>query len=649
MATNGLGGYACGTLSGANTRRYHGFLMASFRPPVERTLLVSKVDITIEYLAREYPLFTNEFADNTVTPAGFIHLESFALADGVPVWRYALADALLEQRIFMGRDVNTSYLRLEVLRATAPVKVMLKPLVTYRDYHSHGRGVRPFKAHRGTDRCTIEAFPGARPYTLALQGGTYEAADLWYWSFLHREELARGMDAIEDLWGPGSFTVEMSAGDVRHFTATAEASEPVAGDDVLKALVHKSQRLLSALPKSAPPWVRSLAIASDQFIVRRDANVAAHADAKKSSSSVIAGYPWFTDWGRDTMIALPGLTLALGRFDTAASILRTFARVVDRGMLPNRFPDAGEHLEYNTADATLWMFQTVSDYLDAERDPDMLREIFPVLADIIHAHVEGTRYGIGVDPADGLLHAGQAGVQLTWMDAKNGDHVFTPRVGKPVEINALWLNALEVAARLAARLRSDVETRFCQDQLQRAGSSFARFWNGAKRCLYDVIDVDGGSACDASIRPNQLFAVSLPYSVLSAEQMRDVVDVCGRELLTSYGLRSLSTDDPAYQGRYVGDSWQRDAAYHQGTVWSWLLGPYARAHFRVHGDPARAKSFLAPMAQHLDAACIGSVSEIFDGAAPHTARGCFAQAWSVAEILRTWLYLDGQSLKSRGG
>jgi predicted glycogen debranching enzyme len=643
--TNGLGGYACGTVAGANTRRYHGFLMASLRPPVERTLLVAKVDVTIEYLGRAYPLFSNEFADQTVAPNGFVHLESFAVAEGVPVWRYAVADALVEQRVFMAPAANTSYLRLEVLRATAPVTVALKPLVTYRDYHSQGRGARPFKAHATADGCTIEAYAGARPFSLALDAGTYTAADTWYWNFLHREESERGMDALEDLWGPGSFTAELAVGDTRYFTATAESAKPVPGSEVLMAIAGQSQRLVAALPTSVPSWIRSLAIASNQFIVRRDAGTNVGTNA---AASVIAGYPWFTDWGRDTMIALPGLTLALGRFDAAAAILRTFARFVDRGMLPNRFPDAGAQLEYNTADATLWMFHAVSEYLDARRDPELLRELFPILANIIHAHVEGTRFGIGVDPADGLLHAGQAGLQLTWMDAKNGDHVFTPRIGKPVEINALWLNALDVTARLAARLRSNAEKRFCQDQLQHASTGFMRFWNTAQGCLYDVIDVGGGSARDASIRPNQIFAVALPYSVLSAEQMRGVVDVCGRELVTSYGLRSLSAGDPAYQGRYEGNSWQRDSAYHQGTVWSWLLGPYARAHYRVFADPLVAKSFLSPMEQHLDAACLGSVSEIFDGDAPHSARGCFAQAWAVAEILRTWLYLERQSSKPRG-
>jgi len=632
LVTNGLGGYACGTVAGANTRRYHSFLMASFEPPAERTLLVAKVDLSVEYLGKRYSLSANEFAGSTVDPRGFIHLESFAVQEGVPVWRYAIADALVEQRIFMAPGANTSYLRVEVLRAGAPLRIELKPLVSYRDYHTQGRGARPFRAATGPDRCTVEAFDGARPYRLAVSPGDYTAANIWYWNFLHREEFGRGLDALEDLWGPGIFSAELLAGQSLFFTATAEESEPAAGDEVLAALVDRSRRLDAALPKSAPPWVQALATASDQFIVRRGSEDAAGA-------SIIAGYPWFTDWGRDTMIALPGLTTVLGRFDTTAAILRTYAGFIDRGMLPNRFSDAGETLEYNTADAALWMFHALSEHLDAKRDSDLLRDLFPTLMAIIHAYVDGTRYGIQVD-SDGLLRTGEPGVQLTWMDAKSGDHVFTPRVGKAVEINALWLNALDVAARLAGRVRNTAGKRFCLALLKHAAVSFARFWNEEKGCLFDVIDVDGATSCDASIRPNQIFAVSLPYSALPPEHMRAVVDTCARELLTSHGLRSLSAGDPAYRGHYTGNAWQRDAAYHQGTVWSWLLGPFARAHYRVYGDASLAQSYLAPIEQHLKSACLGSVSEVFDGDAPHIARGCFAQAWSVAEILRAWVHLE---------
>ena len=639
LVTNGLGGYACGTIAGANTRRYHGFLMASLRPPVERTLLVAKLDLSVDYLGKSYALSANEFAGSMVDPTGFIHLESFAVEHGIPVWRYAVADALLEQKIFMARGANTSYLRLQVLRASAPLRIELKPLVTYRDYHSQGRGARPFRAIPGPDRCTVEAFEGARPYRLAISTGTYTPADIWYWNFLHREEFGRGLDALEDLWGPGLFSAELTAGQALSFTASAEAAAPAPADDVLAGLTGDSQRLIAALPKSAPEWVQTLATAADQFIVQRNGKSA----AKPAAASIIAGYPWFTDWGRDTMIALPGLTTVLGRFGTTAAILRTYAAFVDRGMLPNRFPDAGETLEYNTADATLWMFHALSEHLEAKRDPDLQRDLFPTLAAIIHAHVDGTRYGIKVDPADGLLRAGEAGVQLTWMAAKHGDHVFTPRIGKPVEINALWLNALEVAVRLAGRVRNTAEKRFCQGLLKRAGDSFARFWNEDRGCLFDVIGDDGKH--DARIRPNQILAVSLPYCVLSQDQMRAVVDTCARELLTSYGLRTLNVDDPDYATHYTGNSWERDAAYHQGTVWSWLLGPFARAHHRVYGDALRAQSLLAPIAQHLATACVGSISEIFDGDAPHNARGCFAQAWSVAEILRSWVYLERKIVK----
>jgi predicted glycogen debranching enzyme len=356
------------------------------------------------------------------------------------------------------------------------------------------------------------------------------------------------------------------------------------------------------------------------------------------SSTVIAGYPWFVDWGRDTMIALPGLTTVLGRHDIAASILRTFAKVMSGGMLPNRFADAGEALEYNTADATLWYFQAINDHLEADHDPALTAELYPLLAECVRYHEAGTRFGIHVDPVDGLLKAGEPGIQLTWMDAKQGDHVVTPRIGKPVEINALWINALAVATRLSGTLGKTADERHFEELLERASRHFDRFWNEEAGCLYDVIDVGGGTTVDASIRPNQLFAVSLPLCVLSPERQRAVVDLCARELLTSYGLRSLSPRAAAYVGRYVGDPGQRDAAYHQGTVWSWLLGPFARA--RVYGDAARAQDFLSPIAQHLDAACLGSVSEIFDGDAPHSARGCFAQAWSVAEILRSWIYLQ---------
>ena len=636
--TNGLGGYACGTVSGANTRRYHGFLMASLNPPVARTLLVAKIEVSAHYLGVDTDLSANEFAGGAISGEGFVHIESFAVVEGIPVWRYAIADALLEQRIFMAPGSNTSYLCLNLLRASAPLAVTLKPLITYRDYHSHGRGARDFKLEADTAECRVQAFAAAQPYRLTLSEGGFSAAPVWYWNFWHRREAERGLDALEDLLTPGSFAAELRPGRPLFLVATAESDAPAPGDLVLEDLEARAQRLTATLPKSAPDWIHTLTRASDQFIVRRGGTGTAH--------SVIAGYPWFADWGRDTMISLPGLTTSLKRYDLAAGILRTFARFMDRGMLPNRFPDGGEPPEYNTADATLWMFHALEDYLRATRDPDLLNELFPALMSSVHAHADGTRYGIGVDPKDALLRAGERGMQLTWMDAKHGDTVFTPRIGKPVEINALWLNALDVSVRLAARLRNNAEKRFCESLLKQATLSFGRFWNAERACLYDVIDVDGGAGEDARMRPNQVFAVSLPYSALSKEQMRAVVDACAQALLTGAGLRTLSPREPGYIGRYEGDPRERDAAYHMGTVWTWPLGPFALAHYRAYGDARLAQSLLAPMAQQVNGACLGTLGEIFDGDAPHSARGCFAQAWSVAEILRAWLYLERRISKN---
>ena len=638
--TNGLGGFACGSVAGANTRRYHGFLVASLNPPVERTLLVAKIELRVQYLGVETDLSANEFADGAISGQGFVHLESFAVADGIPTWRYAIADALLEQKIFMAPGANTSYLRLELIRAMQPLRVTLKPLITYRGYHSQARGAKPFRLEADAGACRVSAFDGARPYRLSISQGRYTPAPEWYWNFWHRLEAERGLDALEDLLMPGIFAADLNTGSPVFLIATAESAVPAPGEQVQNGLSAVSRRLSAPLPKSAPAWIRTLAQASDQFIVRR---VAAGTNGSTGAAlpSIIAGYPWFADWGRDTMISLPGLATSLGRYDLAAAILRNFAGFVDRGMLPNNFPDAaGAPLQYNTADAALWMFHALDDYLQAKRDPELARALFPALTAIIHAHSDGTRYGIRVDPADGLLRAGETGTQLTWMDAKHGDQVFTPRIGKPVEINALWLNALDVAVRLASRVRDGGEKRFCESLLGRASANFSRFWNEERACLYDVIDVEGGGAHDDRIRPNQIIAVSLPCRLLPLEQMRAVVDCCGRELLTSHGLRSLSPRDPGYIGRYAGGPEQRDAAYHMGTVWTWLLGPFARAHYRAYGNARLAQSFLAPIAQHLDSACLGTVSEIFDGDAPHNARGCFAQAWSVAEILRTWLYLE---------
>jgi predicted glycogen debranching enzyme len=636
LVTNGLGGFAAGTVAGANTRRYHGILVVALNPPVERLVVVAKLEVSVTHLGRRYDLSANEFDGGAVEPKGFVHIESFRLEEGIPTWRYAFADVLLDQRIFMKQGYNTTHITLHAVRASAPVSVSLTPLCTYRDYHSHSRGRRPLVVTSGMDCCVIEAFKGARVVRLGLENGTFEEEATWYWNFFHRRESERGLDTSEDLFSPGRFTATLQEHERLTFEATVEAaansgSRPSGRVGTVTACVAPS------LPPTAPPWIHQLARAADQFIVSRGNGAIA-------GRSVIAGYPWFTDWGRDTMIALPGLTSALGRHAEAAEVLRTFARFVDGGMLPNRFPDRGETPEYNTVDATLWFFQAIRSATLYANDDSLAVELYPTLIDIVAHHVAGTRYGIKVDSDDALLRAGVPGTQLTWMDAKVGEWVVTPRVGKPVEVNALWLNALHFTIAVAEKRRDKAGRKLCADLLAHGSVSFEKFWNEDAGGLYDVIDVDHAPGNDVSLRPNQLFAVSLPYRPLAMNRMQRIVMVCARELLTSYGLRSLGRNHPSYRGRYEGDSRQRDGAYHQGTVWSWLLGPFALAHFHVNGDPAAAQSYLEAIAPHLQDACVGSVSEIFDGDPPHVARGCVAQAWSVAEILRCWTHLEALRL-----
>jgi len=527
-----------------------------------------------------------------------------------------------------------------LVHAGAPLSLEIVPLCTYRDYHAQARGRQEYAIESRAAGCTVTAFAGARPYRLDLDRGQFRRETACYWNFRHRLEAERGLDAEEDLLRPGVFSAELQPGETLTFTVSAE---PEPAQPQLERELERQQSLLFALPPSAPLWVRRLTLAADQFIVARDEAATTRQPVEsRRGATIIAGYPWFGDWGRDTMIALPGLAVATGRHSEAASILRTFAQHLSQGMLPNRFPDDGEAPEYNTVDATLWYFHAIAEYQAASNDLALVRELYPSLCEIIEWHQRGTRYGIQVDPVDGLLRAGEPGVQLTWMDAKVGDWVVTPRTGKAVEINALWHYALLQMNRWATALGEPVAARRFLEAAKKTAESFAAaFWCEQTGCLYDVIDCPeglhgNGRREDPAIRPNQIFAVSLGTQLLPAHQQRAVVDTCARLLLTPVGLRSLAPDDPAYVPHYQGGPLQRDGSYHQGTVWSWLLGPFAIAHHQVYGDVAYTQALLATVVPHLDEACVGSISEIFDGAAPHAPRGCFAQAWSVAETLRAW-------------
>ncbi len=630
LVANGIGGFASGTIAGTLTRRYHGLLMAALRPPLGRTLLLAKLDETAVYHNRHSPIHANRWASGDVEPNGYIYLDRFHLEGTTPVWTYAIADALLEKRIWMQPGANTTYIQYRLARAAAPLTLEARAFVNYRDYHSTtivndwqpdiapiGQGLR------------LQLFDDAVPfYLLSDKAEMYPEFD-WYEDFFLSVEEYRGQNDIEEDHIYAAFIrAQLEPGESFTLVASAEVQPNLDGDAAYAERQEYEQNLLSQAVNlaDAPDSVRHLILAADQFVVKRP--TAVDADGR----SIIAGYHWFSDWGRDTMIALPGLTLTTGRPAIAASILRTFAQYVDMGMIPNRFPDAGETPEYNTVDATLWYFEALRAYHAVTGDDDLLRELFPKLSNIIAWHKRGTRYNIQMDEADGLIFAGEAGVQLTWMDAKVDDWVVTHRIGKPVEINALWYNALRIMADFARHLGEEpIEYEQLAEKVERG---YGRFWNQEMGCCYDILDGPDGD--DASLRPNQLFAVSLPHSPLTPDQQRAVVDICGRHLLTAHGLRSLSPDDDAYLGHYGGDQLTRDGAYHQGTVWGWLIGPFVSAHLRVYKNPAQARSYLQSLLRHLADHGVGSLSEIFDGDPPFTPRGCIAQAWSVAELLRVW-------------
>jgi predicted glycogen debranching enzyme len=630
LATNGLGGFASGTVAGVNTRRYHGLLVAALTPPVGRTVLLGGLVEWVTYDGRRYPLSTHEYGDHTIDPHGYRHLQSFALEGMLPVWTYAVGDALLEKRVWMVDGANTTYLRYRLIRGGRPVSLEVTPLVTYRDFHilRSGQGWRPGVVFEGSG-ISIRAGEAAVPFRMFAEGARIIAGGAWWWNFLHREETARGLDDRSDLYAPGSFILEVPReGSVVLVATTEEATDPQVGHAFAAAQDRQEALLRQAGVLGAHRVVQQLTLAADQFIVRRGTGGGA-------GKTVIAGYHWFNDWGRDTMIALPGLTLSTGRSVEAAQILRAFARYVSDGLLPNNFPDrAGVDPGYNTADASLWYVLAVRAYHEVTRDAHLIDELLPVLQDIIDRHMRGTRYGIGMDPDDGLLRAGQPGVQLTWMDAKIGDWVVTPRIGKPVEINALWYNAVSTLAGFLAAREDDGAVRYAALAARVRGAFQNRFVRAGRGALADV--VDGPEGDDLAIRPNQIFAVSLPFPLLEGDDAAAVVDAVGRVLLTTYGLRSLGVDAPGYHGTYEGDLFRRDGAYHQGTVWAWLIGAYAEACRRVSGDSKGALRLLAPFEYHLRDAGLGSISEIFDGDPPHIPRGCIAQAWSVAEVLRVW-------------
>ena len=641
LVTNGIGGFASGTMAGSLTRRYHGLLIAALNPPLGRTLLVSKLEETVEYQGQIVQLSTNHWHGGTAAPTGFVFLERFHLEGTTPVWTFALADAQLEKRIWMEPGENTTYVRYALVRGSLPIRLHLRAFINYRDYHSTTLSTLPEFASTPIPH-GLQVLPtGGTPFIVSASGGSAEAVNTWYRNYDLPRERERGLPDGEHHLHIGTWIIGLEPTEAITWMASTHLERPVPNAANIEPRQNHEQTLLTTpgTTKSStsprPQWIQQLTLAADQFIASRPLS------SGNTGHTIIAGYHWFGDWGRDTMISLPGLTLTTKRFDIARSILSTFAHYAHQGMLPNRFPDAGQEPEYNTVDATLWYVEAVRQYWEATRDRAFLQTIFPILLDMLTWYRKGTRFGIGMDPTDHLLHAGEAGVQLTWMDAKVGDWVVTPRMGKPVEINALWYQAWLTMSQLAKTLK--VPHQEFLELANQIKTSFQRFWHEPANRCYDVID--GPHGHDPDPRPNQLFAVSLPNSPLTAPQQQAVVDYCAQHLYTSHGLRSLGPEDPQYVGQYGGDTRQRDGAYHQGTAWGWLLGPFVLAHYHVYRNPQAALSYLEPIAHHLNEYGLGTLGEIFDGQPPFAPRGCIAQAWTVAEVLRAWHVLHTSTKK----
>ena len=643
LVTNGLGGYASGTVAGTATRRYHGLLVAALQPPGSRTVLVSSTDESVRYLEATYSLATNRWMSGFISPNGYLQIESFHLEGSKPVWRYALADALLEKRVWMRQGENTTYVQYTLARASAPMELEGKVLVSNRDFHAASRGQTGSMNIDAVDHgLRVVAFEGAAPFYLKSSAASWTSQNEWYRDFFLRAERARGLDDHEDRLYAAQFQLRLHVGESLTIVLSTEANADLDGEQARALQSDHEWKLFqdwqaqhaktcASAPDDEPSWLWQLVLAADQFIARRSF------PGRDEGKTVIAGYPWFSDWSRDTMIALPGLTVSLGRPAVARGVLLGYASLVDQGMLPNTFPEAGAAPQYNTVDATLWLFEAARKYFEATQDLAFVQELFPILVSVIDFHVHGTRYNIKVDPADALLSAGTPDVQLTWMDAKVGDWVVTPRTGKAVEVNALWINALHTMANFAHVLLRPSEGY--ERLAEKATRNFQRFWNAERQCCFDVIDTPTGTP-DPAIRPNQIFAVSLPVSPLSLEHRKGIVDTVAQHLLTSFGLRSLAPTEPGYKGHYGGGPRERDSAYHQGTVWGWLLGPFALAHYRVYHDAAEAQSYLEPLGRAISAYGLGTLGEIFDGDAPFAPAGCIAQAWTVGELFSAWQILS---------
>ncbi|MHC4487945.1 MAG: amylo-alpha-1,6-glucosidase [Planctomycetota bacterium] len=684
LLTNERGSYASSTIVGCNARAYHGLLIGSLRPPVNRVMALANCLEMLIFKEQVFNLSTFEFGDK-FAPAGFSLLKQFRRDIGVH-FDYELKNLKLTKSVYLLRDTDTVALVYDFTGVREPAKFVLRPFVGLRDYHTLQKSYAPLSLSRVSDGVLIRHdIPNSCELLLNCPSTDFEKDRQWWFNFIYRNDRERGQDFTEDLWTPGFFRCWIDS--PTKIVLWASLNPPRAGYnpesahggntdiDAVRKDLRRGQvnikRKANSLRRSTRASIResrigngngvlrfeTLCSAADQFITTRNAGAKTQAGGHDKRVTILAGYPWFADWGRDAFIALPGLLLSTGRFDEAKSVLVTFAAAADEGMIPNRFDDRSDTAHFNSVDASFWFVNAAFRYLEASGDSKtFMRELMPAIRWIIDSYHKGTRFGIRAE-ADGLITAGNDETQLTWMDAKYDGTAFTPRCGKAVEVNALWYNCLCLLAQfyagrpLPAKSKGTIPAKAgienanhyksMADKVQRSFCEL--FWNQKRGYLNDCISPDG--SVDESLRPNQIFAVSLPFSPLSGEQQKSVVDAVQKELLTPYGLRTLNIQDTRYKGQYTGPQQQRDEAYHQGTVWPYLIGAFVESFLKVNQfsreSRQTASEFIQPLLQHLtEDGCLWSVSEIFDGDAPHKPRGCIAQAWSVAELIRAYQLIN---------
>jgi predicted glycogen debranching enzyme len=651
LVTNGLGGYSSSTLAGLITRRYHGILVAALPNPIGRLVMLNHLGERLVLGDDSIYLTSEERTAGRADPVVAAIVSAVRLEAGLPVWEYSWKGMRIEKRVLMPHRQNSVHLTYRLLEGPTGATLELHPAVHFRGYeapvgsteNSPSTSRHSRQEAGGVHTLSVDKLPPLRLFISATSEHHFVSDERVTSEYVYPVEERRGYEFRGTLWTPGHFALTLVPGECATLIASAEAENvmlALSPDEAASCERERRRRLVaSAVPQAQDETGAELVLAADQFIITPTGRVEDSARAAALGNevrTVIAGYHWFTDWGRDTMISLEGLTLATGRQREASFILRMFARHVRYGLIPNMFPDGSNEGLYHTADATLWFFHAVEAYVRRTGDDTTLIQLLPTMLDIIEHHLAGTRFGIGVDPVDGLLCQGAEGYQLTWMDAKVDGWVVTPRRGKAVEINALWYNALRLTEGWLIAVRGDTAGTAMRERAERVYESFnKRFWMADKGYLYDVIDGEEGDS--TLCRPNQLFAISLDHPVLDQSRWQSVMDVVEKQLLTPVGLRSLAPGEPGYRERYFGDLRSRDAAYHQGTVWAWLIGSWIDAWLKVHpGDLAGARRFLDGCVGAMSGFGLGTIAEIFDATAPYTPRGCIAQAWSVAEVLRCW-------------